>query len=147
MKIILVNDIKGLGKGGEVVNVKNGYARNYLLPQKLAIVANEYNLTKIETLVKEAEIERSALESKYKAAAIQLKGMELVFNRKADEHNHLFGSVSEQDVADALVAKGVEVHKTYILMDSHIKEIGSYNVKIQFTNEITADIKINVEKE
>jgi large subunit ribosomal protein L9 len=147
MKIILVKDIKGLGNGGEVVEVKNGYARNYLLPQKLAIVANKYNLTKIATLAKEAEAERAALESKYKATVLSLKDLELTFLRKADENDHLFGSVSEQDISEALAEKEIDVHKSYIHMDSHIKEIGSFDVKIHFTNEITADIKINVEKE
>ncbi len=147
MKIILVKDIQGLGNGGDVVEVKNGYARNYLLPQKLAIVANDYNLTKIEALAKEAKNERAAIENKYKAAVEQLKGIELVFSRKADEHDHLFGSVSENDLVDALAAKGIEVHKSFIQLDNHIKEIGNFDVKINFTNEITASIKVNVEKE
>src|SRR6056297_2729711 len=110
MKIILVKDIKGLGNGGEVVEVKNGYARNYLLPQKLAIVANKYNLTKIATLAKEAEAERAALESKYKATVLSLKDLELTFLRKADENDHLFGSVSEQDISEALAEKEIDVH-------------------------------------
>ncbi len=147
MKIILIKDIKGLGKGGSVLDVKNGYARNYLLPQKLAIVANKYNLSKVESISNEAEVERIALENKFNEAASKANGTEITFVRKADENNHLFGSVSEQDISEALVEKGIEVHKSLIQMDDHIKELGNYDVKIRFTNEITADIKINVEKE
>jgi large subunit ribosomal protein L9 len=147
MKIILVKDIQGLGNGGDVVEVKNGYARNYLLPQKLAIVANNYNLTKIEALTQEAKAEKAAIENKYKAAVESLNGVELVFSRKADEHDHLFGSVSENDIAEALTAKGIEIHKSFIQMENHIKEIGSFDVKIIFTSEITGTIKVNVEKE
>lgn len=147
MKIILVKDVKGLGKGGSVLNVKNGYARNYLLPQKLAIVANKYNLTKVETLTSEAEVERVALDNKLKALALKTEGTEITFIRKADENDHLFGSVSEKDISEALLDKEIEVRKALIQMDNHIKELGNFEVKINFTNEITANIKINVEKE
>lgn len=147
MKIILVKDINGLGKGGEVVDVKNGYARNYLLPQKLAIVANKYNLTKVEALAVDASAERAEIENKFKALASKLTNLEVKFVRKADEHDHLFGSVSEVDITEALAEKEIVIHKSNILMDSHIKEIGSFDVKISFTNDIEANIKINVEKE
>ena len=147
MKIILAKDIKKLGEAGSVVNVADGYARNYLLPKNLAILATKYNLSKVEAIVKEAEAEKLALENEYNALIQKINEVTLTFTRKADENEHLFGSVSETYIVKALAEKEVEVHKSFINMDKHLKEIGSFEVAIEFTNAIKTVLNVNVEKE
>lgn len=148
MKLILAKDVKNLGEAGKVVNVADGYARNYLLPQKLAILATKYNLSKVEAIKKEAEAERLAMENKYNEIVQKINDLgEITFQRKADENDHLFGSVSEIDIANALVEKEIEILKSNIKMGKHLKEIGSFDVEIEFTSNIKTTLKVNVEKE
>jgi large subunit ribosomal protein L9 len=147
MKIILVKDIEKLGKAGDILTVKDGYSRNYLLPQKLAIVANKFNTTKIENIKKEADAEKLALENAYAALVAKINGIELTFSRKTDENGHLFGSVSENHIVAALAEQEIEINKTNVKMEKHLKEIGSFDVKIGFTSEIFAEIKVNIESE
>ena len=109
MKVILKKDINKKGKAGDVVIVADGFARNYLLPQGFAIVANKYNLSKVESIQQEADLARLELDSKYKALALQVSKTSLHFTRKADENDHLFGSVSDNDIVDALVEKEIEL--------------------------------------
>jgi large subunit ribosomal protein L9 len=147
MKIILAKDVKKLGEAGKVVKVANGYARNYLLPQNLAVLATKHNLSKVEAIKTAAEEEKKALESKYHELVQQLTGVELAFVRKADENEHLFGSVSETDIVKALADKEIDLHRSFVKMDKHIKEIGSFDVEIDFTTDIKATLKVTVEKE
>ena len=147
MKIILAKDIKKLGEAGSVVKVADGYARNYLLPKNLAILATKYNLSKVEAIVKEAEAEKLALESEYNALVQKINEVTLTFTRKADENEHLFGSVSETDIVKALAEKDVEIHKSFISMDKHLKEIGSFEVAIEFSTAIKTVLNVNIEKE
>ena len=147
MKIILIKDINKLGEPGSVVNVADGYARNFLLPKKLAIIATPKNLVKVEAIKKQAELAKLEIENKYKALALRIKDVELVFTRKADENNHLFGSVSEKDISEALAEKGIEIHRSVVNIEKHLKEIGSFEVPIVFTSEITANLKVNINKE
>lgn len=147
MKVILTNDINKKGKAGDVIKVADGYARNYLLPRGLAIVANKYNLLKVESIQKEADIARLELENKYKALALQVSNATLHFTRKADENDHLFGSVSENDIVDALAEKDIEVHRSFIKMESHLKNIGDFEIEVNFPGEINASFKVTVGKE
>lgn len=148
MKLILAKDVNKLGEAGSVVDVADGYARNYLLPQNLAIVANKYNLSKVEAIRKEAEAERLALENKYNGIVQQINDLgEVTFKRKADENDHLFGSVSEVDIANTLEEKEIEIHRSNVNMEKHLKEIGSFDVEIEFTTDIKTTLKVNVEKE
>lgn len=147
MKVILKKDISKKGKAGDVVNVADGYARNYLLPNGFAIIANEYNLSKVEAIQKEAELARLELESKYKALVQQIAGTNITFTRKADENDHLFGSVSQNDVAEALAEKEIDVHRSFINMTTHLKNIGEFQVEINFPGDINASLKVIIEKE
>jgi large subunit ribosomal protein L9 len=147
MKIILASDIASLGQAGDIVNVANGYARNYLLPQNLAVLATKGNLSRIEKIKKEAEIKRLVLENEYKALAKQIEGMELSFTRKADDDEHLFGSVSEFDIVNALAEKGIQVQKRNVHMKKHLKEVGEFEVVIHLAAGIETNIKIKVDKE
>ncbi len=147
MKIILIKDINKLGEPGSVVNVADGYARNYLLPQKLAIIATSKNLAKVEAIKKQAELAKLEIENKYKALALRIKDVELIFTRKADENGHLFGSVSEKDISETLAEKGIEIHRSVVNIEKHLKEIGSFEVPIVFTSEITTSLKVVINKE
>ena len=147
MKIILVKDVNKLGEAGDVVKVSSGYARNYLIPKNLALIATKNNLLRIEKIKKDAEVEKLDVENKFKAIAEKIKTTELTFTRKADENGHLFGSVSEIDIVTALAEKEIEIHKTDVAMEKHLKEIGDFEVKIIFPNEITEILKVKIEKE
>ncbi len=147
MKIILIKDINKLGEPGSVVNVADGYARNFLLPKKIAIIATSKNLAKVETIKKQAELAKLEIENKYKALALRIKDVELIFTRKADENGHLFGSVSEKDISETLAEKGIEIHRSVVNIEKHLKEIGSFEVPIVFTSEITASLKVVINKE
>ena len=147
MKVILVKDIVKMGLAGSVIKVADGYARNYLLPKKLVILATKNNLAKIETIKKKAELEKLEIENHFKALALKINDTTLKFTRKADENDHLFGSVSENDIVKSLAEKGIEIHKSVVDIQKHLKEIGSFDVQIAFSSEIIADLKVNIEKE
>ncbi len=147
MKVILVKDIAKMGLAGSVIKVADGYARNYLLPKKLVILATKNNLAKIETIKKKAELEKLEIENHFKALALKINEITLKFTRKADENDHLFGSVSENDIVKSLAEKGIEIHKSVVDIQKHLKEIGSFDVQIAFSSEITANLKVNIEKE
>ena len=147
MKVILKQDINKKGVAGDVIKVADGYARNYLLPRGFAILANPYNLSKVDLSRKEAEIAKLELENKYKALALQVSGVSLSFKRKADEHDHLFGSVSEVDIANALAEQDIDIHKAFINMENHLKNIGEFIVPISFPGDINSSLKVVVEKE
>ena len=147
MKVILTKDKKKLGDAGNIVKVADGFARNYLLPQKLAIPATKYNLSKVEAIKKEAEAEKLALENEYNALVQKINEVTLTFKRKADENEHLFGSVSETDIVKALQDKEIEMHKSFVNMEKHLKEIGNFEVEIEFSTSIKTVLKVNIEKE
>jgi large subunit ribosomal protein L9 len=147
MEIILRETIESLGRAGEIVKVANGYARNYLLPRKLAYPVTAGNM-------KVMEFERQSLlrkEAKQKDDAEKLKQIldpvEIVIRRKAGEHAALYGSVTNSDVAEALEKKGFQVEKRKIHMDDHIKNLGEFVIPIRLFKDVTANIKLRVEAE
>jgi len=147
MEIILRETIENLGRAGQVVKVANGYARNYLLPKKLAYLATPGNLKVIE-------FERQSLlrkESKQKEDAEKLQklvdAVEITIRRKVGEQNALYGSVTNSDVADELEKKGFQIEKRKIHMDDHIKTVGEYSIPIRLFKDVTAHIKLKVEAE
>ncbi|MCK5052596.1 MAG: 50S ribosomal protein L9 [Candidatus Cloacimonetes bacterium] len=147
MEIILTKDIKALGEAGKLVKVKAGYARNYLLPNGFAIPASQKNLLKIEVIKKQAAEEKLALHGKYQEIINKIEGVELTFMRKADENDHLFGSVSENDIVKALADKDIEIHKADVVMEKHLKEIGTVDVVISFMSELQTAVKVTIEVE
>jgi large subunit ribosomal protein L9 len=147
MDVILRETIDNLGRAGQVVKVADGYARNYLLPRKLAYSATPGNLKVIE-------FERQALlkkEARQKEDAEKLQQMldkvEIVIRRKVGEQNALYGSVTNSDVADELEKKGYEIEKRKIHMDDHIKTIGDFSIPIRLFKDVTAHVKLKVEAE
>jgi large subunit ribosomal protein L9 len=145
--ILLREDIETLGGRGEIVKVKAGYARNYLLPHGLATLATKGNLKQIEleraALLKKAAVEKETAELQ----AGQMGDISLSFTRKAGEQGHLFGSVTSMDIADALKAKGYEVDRRKIVLKDSIKETGNYTVGLKLHREVTLQIPVSVRGE
>ena len=142
--VLLREDIDDLGARGEIVRVKAGYARNYLLPRKLAVQATASN-------VKQIEQERSALlkkESKEKATAEeqagQMKALRLSFTRKVGEHGILYGSVTSMDIAEALKERGYEIDRRRITLRDAIKETGEFAVPVRLHREVTVEIPVEI---
>ena len=145
--ILLREDIDTLGGRGEIVKVKAGYARNYLLPQGLATLATKGNVKQIdkerEALLKKASVERATAE----AQKDQMGSIELAFERKAGEGGTLFGSVTSMDIAEALQAKGYEIDRRKITLRDAIKETGEYTVKVKLHREVTLEVPVTVSAE
>jgi large subunit ribosomal protein L9 len=148
MQVLLLRNVAGLGKAGEVKKVNDGYARNYLLPNKLAVVASGGAVKQSEQ-IKEAAVRRDAKtlgEAKELAALIEK--VTLTFRVKAGEGERLFGSVTASDIADALARdKGITVDKRKIALDNPIKELGNHTVAIKVHSEVSANVMVAVEKE
>ncbi|MBI9018262.1 MAG: 50S ribosomal protein L9 [Phycisphaerae bacterium] len=144
MKLLLHADIPKLGFFGDVVNVKDGYARNYLLPQRLAVVPTESNVKAIENeRAAQAEKRRLAREAKVQVAE-KVNGVELTISEKANEQGHLYGSVTAAEIAKALREAGHEVKTECVKLADHITQLGETTVVIRFAEDITAEIKVTV---
>ena len=148
MKVILLQDVKDLGKKGELVNASDGYARNFLFPRKLAVEATAGKLKEIEDK-KAAERNRKEKELKEaKELAEKLSKMEINFKTKAGENGKLFGSITGKDVADALKAQhNIEVDKKKVVLHDAIKALGVYQVEIKVYPEVSAKINVKVVEE
>src|SRR5262249_41891537 len=145
--VILKEDVLKLGHRGDVVKVADGYGRNYLLPEKLAIEATAANKAVIEQM-KASALRKSAKEKvDAEGIAQQLNEVELVFERKVGEHDHLFGSVTSSDIAHALEAKGYTVDRRKIALDDPLKTIGEYHVPVKLHREVTSHVKVTVRGE
>jgi len=145
MKVILTETIDKVGKVGQVLSVKDGYARNYLLPKKFAIIANAANLKKIEEIEADAKAKADRKNIEYRDMARRVSSLTPSFTRRAEQDGKLFGSVSEVDIINFLEENEVTCLKSQIIMDKHIKTVGDFEVKVAFTSEITALLKIKVE--
>ena len=147
MQIILQEDVEKLGTRGEVVEVAAGYARNFLLPHKLALEASPANIKRLEkirvTLAKRTATEKEAAQQQ----ADLLNQVIVKFTRKSGENDQLFGSVTSADLADALKAQGFEIDKRRIQLDDPIKTIGERAVTVKLVHGVTAEFKVAVEKE
>ena len=144
MDVILTENVKGLGSIGEVVKVKPGYGRNYLVPQGLAVVASARNLSELEH--HKRQLARKAEKLSQEAADIKtrIEAVSCSFTHKASEEGKLFGSVTSSDIADALAAQGIEVDRRKILLDQPIKMLGEHKVEIKLNAGVNATIKVGV---
>jgi len=145
--VLLREDIDSLGGRGEIVKVKAGYARNFLLPQGFATLATKGNIKQIEqereALLKKAAVEVATAEAQKE----QMSSISLTFERKAGEHGTLFGSVTSMDIADALKAKGYEIDRKRISLRDPIKETGEYTVNVKLHREVAIPIPVTVTAE
>ncbi len=147
MKVILANDVEKLGRKGDVVTVADGYARNFLVPRKLAVEATPGNVKQIEAeraaLLKKEATERGAAE----AQSAVMRGLRLNFERKVGEHGLLYGSVTAMHIADALREKGYEMDRRRVHLAEPIKETGEYTVTVRLHREVTVEIPVVVRDE
>jgi large subunit ribosomal protein L9 len=144
MNIILLDHIEKVGAKHDVVKVKDGYGRNYLLPKGLAIVANKMNLAKLEGMKKQGAKKEAAIVAAFKAIAAKFAGVKLKIAAKAGESGRLFGSVTAQHIANALKDLGVEADKRIIEMPEEVKELGSYTATVKFHPEVEQEVKFEV---
>ncbi|HSE39104.1 MAG TPA: 50S ribosomal protein L9 [Blastocatellia bacterium] len=147
MDVLLCEDVDNLGQRGQVVKVRSGYGRNYLLPQGLAIQASAGNKRMLDEqrriLAKREQREHLSARSESE----KLQGVELRFERRVGEHGILFGSVTALDIAEALKERGLTVERRRIGLREHIKEVGDYDITIKLHRDVTPSIKVLVRKE
>jgi large subunit ribosomal protein L9 len=147
MQIILQEDVEKLGNRGQLVTVAEGYARNFLLPRKLALEATPGNLKRLEKMRSAfAKKEATEQESAQKLAEL-LGGVTLTLSRKAGESDQLFGSVTSSDISEALAAQGYTIDKRKITLTEPIKVVGEYAVPVKLYRELSATVKLVVKKE
>lgn len=144
MEIVLLERIEKLGQMGDVVNVKNGFARNFLLPQGKALRATEDNLKRFED--QRADLEARNLERRSEAEAVagKMSGASIVLVRQAGETGQLYGSVSARDVAEGMDEEGYKLERRQIVLDRPIKELGIHTVRISLHPEVSLDVSVNV---
>jgi large subunit ribosomal protein L9 len=144
MEVILREHVDNLGRRGDVVKVAAGYARNYLLPRKLALAVTENNKRQIEREKKLAEARDMEERSAAEAVAQRLAQLEIEIARRVGEHDTLYGSVTSADIAQALQARGYEIDKRKIVLHDPIKSIGETTVPLKIHRDVTAQVKVKV---
>ena len=147
MEVILKEDVAKLGSRGDVVKVAEGYGRNYLLPQKLAIQANEGNKAVIVQM-KAAAVRRSAKEkTQAEELAKQFEGVSVSFQRKSGENDQLFGSVTSSDIAEALEKKSFHIDRRKIQLHEPLKSVGEFDIPVKLHKDVTTHLKVVIQKE
>ncbi len=147
MEVILRDNVEGLGKRGDIVRVKDGYARNYLVPKRLAVPVTPGNIRQIELEKKNWALKHQKEIEAAEAIKDVIEKITITVTKKAGENNQLFGSVTAQDIADALAKEKVEVDKKKIELPEQIKELGTFPVKIRLHPEVMVETKVYVVSE
>ncbi|MBR2967311.1 MAG: 50S ribosomal protein L9 [Clostridia bacterium] len=147
MKVILIKDVKAQGKKGDVIEVSDGYARNFLLKNKLAIEANSVNLNSLKVSQAAADHRKEVEKAEAKKIAEKISGMTVTIKLKVSETGKIFGALNTQAIADALKKEGVEIDKKKIVLPEPIKSVGSHTVTVKPYAEISAKLKVVVEGE
>ncbi|MFW6022854.1 MAG: 50S ribosomal protein L9 [Bacillota bacterium] len=144
MKVILKEDVKKLGKKGDLTNVSDGYARNYLFPKGLAEEATQSNISKLKHKEKVKKKKRAERKEDAKKIAEELEKEKFVIAVKAGENGRLFGSVTTKDIAEKVEEAGYEIDKRKIDLNEHIKSLGVHNIKVKIYEDVEATLKIQV---
>jgi len=144
MKVILKTDVKNLGQTGEIISVKDGYARNFLIPKNLAVEANIKNVKALEHEKRKIEEASKKVKSSAENLSSRLSEMILVIKAKAGEEEKLFGSITAMDISEELKNQGIDIDKKKIQLDEPIKRLGSYSVNIKIHQNISAKLNVNV---
>jgi large subunit ribosomal protein L9 len=144
MKVILIVDDPGLGSAGQVLQVKDGFARNYLIPQKKALPATPANLKRFEQMRKQIEAARSKAKAAAQALATRIQQLVLTLARQAGEGDKLFGSVTSMDLERALREKEIDVERRRIQLAEPIKSLGEFEVQVRLHPEVTAQLRFKV---
>jgi large subunit ribosomal protein L9 len=146
MEVILREHVEKLGRRGDVVKVAAGYARNYLLPRKLALAVTDENRRQIERERKAGEVRDAAEKQGAEALAARLAELECVFSRRVGEHDALYGSVTSGDIAESLAKQQFEIDKRKVLLPEPLKKLGEFTVQVKIHRDVTADVKVRVIK-
>ena len=144
MEVILIQDLANLGFKNDIVKVRDGYGRNYLLPQKIAIIANESNRKQLAETLKQQAHKAAKLLADAQALEAQLAETVIELKVKANEDGKIFGTVTTQNVADALAAQGITIDKKVITIAEPIKQLGEHSAQARLHREVKAEIKLNV---
>lgn len=147
MKVILTEDIPRLGAKGELVTIKDGYGRNYLIPSGKALLATPANLARLENRMKKEEAAVRRDRAAAERLAERLSGVSCTIRVQADEGDKLYGSVGPRDIAQVLTDQGIEVEPAHVLMDEHIKMLGVYPVEIELFKDVHGEVKVWVIRE
>ncbi|HOK05189.1 MAG TPA: 50S ribosomal protein L9 [Victivallales bacterium] len=145
-KLILLQDIEDLGNAGEIVNVSEGYARNYLLPKGLAIKESKSALRQLEARREKIEEQRKAEIAKAATLAEKIQSIELTISAQASDDKQLYGSISAVNIASELAKLGVDIEHRRIMLEHPIKEIGEYKIKIKLHKDFIPELKVKVQK-
>jgi large subunit ribosomal protein L9 len=147
VKLILREDVENLGKGGELVDVKPGYGRNYLLPRGLAVLANSKNVREMEHQRSVAQAKAAKLKASAEAVARRLADTSLTLKRKVGEQEKLYGSVTALDLAEALAARGLQLDRRAIDLKEPLKTVGDFEVPVKLHSEVVGKVKVRIEPE
>jgi large subunit ribosomal protein L9 len=147
MKVILMTDLESLGRRGEVKDVATGYARNYLLPKKLAVPATPANLQNLEQLKRQRIREEEKATAEARAVAERVAGLTLGVTARASADGRLYGSVTAQDVVEFLERHQIIIEKRRVLLEEPIKSVGEYRVPLRLHHDVTADLAVTVSSE
>lgn len=146
MQVILLNGIHGVGRVGDVVKVKAGFARNYLLPRKLALIANAANTAEVEAKKAQLEAESAKAKAVAEKAATKFENLTLSISRNASETGQLYGSVKARDLAVELNGKGLDVDASQVLLSDAIKMVGEHSFRVALHPEVVVKVTLNVER-
>ena len=144
LQIILTKDVDSLGRAGELVRVKPGYGRNYLLPRGLALLATKANLSQLEHHRREIASQQAKLRTELEAKAEELKEAVVSIPRKIGKEGKMFGSVSTKDIAEALAAQNVQLDRRLIKLSEAIKLVGEHDVEVRFSADVSVSIKVEI---
>lgn len=144
MKVLLITNVDGVGKAGEVKKVAAGYARNYLLPKNLVVRATPGAIRMADTYRNKASIKAAEQEVWIRELVEKLSKFKCTLSANADEKGHLFGGISEKEIFKALQEAGIEIDRKHILLDEHIKSLGEFQVPIRVSGDITENITVEI---
>jgi large subunit ribosomal protein L9 len=147
MRVILKEDVEGLGSIGQMVNVSDGYARNYLIPKDLAVEANPRNLKRFEHEKRQIMAKAEKVKKAAEDVAQRLSGLKLEIMAKAGEGGKLFGSITTMDIADALSRQGIDIDRRRISVEEQIKRLGTYDVSIRLHPDVNVKLSVEVKPE
>jgi large subunit ribosomal protein L9 len=147
MRVILLQDLRHQGERGTIIDVKPGYARNFLMPQGIAMLASEGNVKHFEQLRKKFDEKHVKAQGEAEAAAAELDGLVVTVKKRVDENGTLYGSVTATEVAEGLEAQGVEVDRRRIDLEGGIKSLGDHPVRVEYHADVRAEFTVRVEVE
>ncbi|MGD8414014.1 MAG: 50S ribosomal protein L9 [Candidatus Latescibacterota bacterium] len=144
MKVILKQDVDALGSAGEVVQVKNGYGRNFLIPRGMAVQATPRNIKEAEENLRQQSHKLERVKNDASALAEKLEALDIVISAKVGEENRIFGTVTTQQVAEVLASKGLDIDRRKIELDEEIRSLGVYPATIKLHADVSANVKVQV---